>query len=97
MITKPGLAAVLALGLFVSPLAAADNGGDDSAVSLALVGDIMPDETPGKQIEAAHDPFASFASLALNVLGCWLFGCLAVNPSSCPAFAFLLCRLRLLR
>ena len=36
MITKTGLAAVLALGLFVSPLAAADNGGDDSAISLAL-------------------------------------------------------------
>lgn len=63
MIRRTGLAAVLAFGLFVSPLAAADNGGDDSAVSLALVGDIMLDETPGKQIEAAHDPFASFASI----------------------------------
>ncbi len=63
MITNTGLAAVLAVGLFVSPLAAADNGGDDSAVSLALVGDVMLDETPGKQIEAGHDPFSPFASI----------------------------------
>ena len=63
MITKTGLAAVLALGLFVSPLAAADNGGDDSAISLALVGDVMLDETPGKQIEAGHAPFSPFASI----------------------------------
>ena len=63
MITNTGLAAVLAVGLFVSPLAAADNGGDDAAVSLALVGDVMLDETPGKQIEAGHDPFSPFASI----------------------------------
>ena len=50
-----------ALGLAVSAWAGTDANGE--TVSMAFVGDIMLDETPGKVLKRGRDPFAPFAAL----------------------------------
>ena len=44
-------------------VASAAKPADDAAVSLAVVGDIMLAERPGKEIGAGRDPFAPFAAI----------------------------------
>ncbi len=53
----------LALCLVFSPLAAAAAPDTEPTVSIAFVGDIMLDETPGKTIRNGRDPLAYFAAL----------------------------------
>lgn len=52
------LVALLPLLLLTTPVLAAE-----PVVSIAFVGDIMLDETPGKVIKSGRDPFAPFATI----------------------------------
>ncbi|MFT5532686.1 MAG: poly-gamma-glutamate capsule biosynthesis protein CapA/YwtB (metallophosphatase superfamily) [Burkholderiaceae bacterium] len=52
------LAALLTILCQVTPILAAE-----PVVSIAFVGDIMLDETPGKVIKSGRDPFAPFAAI----------------------------------
>jgi poly-gamma-glutamate synthesis protein (capsule biosynthesis protein) len=53
----------MGLCLIVSTAAVAEAPMAEPGVSLAFVGDIMLDETPGKTIKRGRDPFAHFADL----------------------------------
>ncbi len=55
------LTAVLWLACF--SLAAAEEAPSEATVNLVVVGDIMLDDSPGQEIEAGRDPFASFSGL----------------------------------
>jgi poly-gamma-glutamate capsule biosynthesis protein CapA/YwtB (metallophosphatase superfamily) len=53
---------VATLCLCHASLALADTLSKEPTVSIAFVGDIMLDDTPGKYVKKGHDPFAPFAS-----------------------------------
>lgn len=54
---------IAALGLALHGLAHADSTVPPSTVSLAIVGDIMLADAPGKRLARGHDPFAPFAAV----------------------------------
>jgi poly-gamma-glutamate synthesis protein (capsule biosynthesis protein) len=58
---RRGLAA--ALCMFISSIAAAEAQQPEPTVSIAFVGDIMLDESPGKTVKNGRDPFEYFSPL----------------------------------
>lgn len=63
MTTRQFLAWIAALPLCLAPPAVAEAPGTAPTVSLALVGDILLDDLPGRIVKAGRDPFAPFASI----------------------------------
>jgi poly-gamma-glutamate synthesis protein (capsule biosynthesis protein) len=63
MTTKLILAWIAALSLCLAAPARADAPTATATVSLALVGDILLDDSPGRMIKAGGDPFAPFAGI----------------------------------